>query len=203
MGTVGLREIKKNKLKQAVQRETLRLFEQQGYERTTVEQIADAAEISTTTFYRYFSSKDDVILTGAYDIPSAEGGRPFTPLSDRPEGEPLIDSLRAVIRESLADGMLGRDRDELLARLQMIFRIPELEASHAARLHTAQDELARLLAGTVGGDPDSYDLRVRAAMLAGALAETLRYWADHDGEPDLGVLFDDTLERVASVIDRP
>ena len=64
---IGLRERKKIKLRRSVQREALRLFAEQGYEDTTVEQIADAADISTTTFYRYFPTKEDVVLDDDYD----------------------------------------------------------------------------------------------------------------------------------------
>jgi AcrR family transcriptional regulator len=61
----GLRERKKHKLRRTIQASALRLFETQGYERTTVEQIAAAAEISTTTFYRYFPTREDVVLIAA------------------------------------------------------------------------------------------------------------------------------------------
>ena len=64
---LGLRERKKIKLRRSVQSEALRLFAEQGYEDTTVEQIADAADISTTTFYRYFPTKEDVVLDDDYD----------------------------------------------------------------------------------------------------------------------------------------
>ena len=63
----GLRERKKAKTRAAVQRHALRLFKEQGYDNTTVEQIADAAEISPSTFFRYFPTKEDVVLYDAMD----------------------------------------------------------------------------------------------------------------------------------------
>jgi AcrR family transcriptional regulator len=64
---LGLRERKKVKLRRSAQREALRLFAEQGYEATTVEEIADAADISTSTFYRYFPTQEDVVLDDEYD----------------------------------------------------------------------------------------------------------------------------------------
>src|SRR5215472_13540966 len=63
----GLRERKKAKTRAAVQRHALRLFQEQGYDATTVEQIADAAEISPSTFFRYFPTKEDVVLYDPID----------------------------------------------------------------------------------------------------------------------------------------
>src|SRR5258708_35242601 len=62
MTVAGLRERKKQKTKAAIQRAALRLFKRQGYEETTVEQIAAAADISESTFFNYFPSKENVVI---------------------------------------------------------------------------------------------------------------------------------------------
>ena len=82
----SLRERKKAKTRAAIQEHALRLFMEQGYEQTTVEQIADAAEVSPSTFFRYFPTKEDVVMYDAFDPLMVEAFRaqPGSGLEDPP-----------------------------------------------------------------------------------------------------------------------
>src|SRR5689334_23855993 len=71
----GLRERKKARTRAAIRRHALRLFRANGYQRTTVEQIAAAAEVSVSTFFRYFPTKEDLILQDDMDTQVAEARR--------------------------------------------------------------------------------------------------------------------------------
>src|SRR5262245_46483664 len=104
-----------------IQTEALRLFTEKGYSQTTVEEIADAAAISPRTFFRYFPSKEDVVMWDEYDPLALEL------LEARPDGEPLAVSFRAVIRESLA-GLLENDPERLLIRVRLMVTVTELRA---------------------------------------------------------------------------
>ena len=75
MNSPGLRERKKQKTRWAIQEHALRLFAEQGYEATTVDQIAAAAEISPSTFFRYFPTKEDLVIEDEYDALLVEGLR--------------------------------------------------------------------------------------------------------------------------------
>src|SRR5258706_12446875 len=97
MSPAGLRERKKLKTKEAIQREALRLIAAQGYAETTIEQIAAAAEISPSTFFNYFPTKEDVVLFDRYApmiFSMMSSIPPSQPLSR--EGDGLLNELAAV-----------------------------------------------------------------------------------------------------------
>src|SRR6266487_5179086 len=107
-----LRERKRTRTRLMIQTEAVRLFTEKGYVQTTVEEIADAAAISPRTFFRYFPTKEDVVLWDEYDPLVLDL------LESRPDDEPLAETLRAVTRESLS-GLYRRDPERLLARVRL------------------------------------------------------------------------------------
>src|SRR4029453_5997385 len=115
------RERKRTRTRLMIQSEALRLFAEKGYADTTVEEIADAAAISPRTFFRYFPTKEDVVLWDEYDPQVGEL------LAARPDDEPVAESFRAIMRETLA-GLLRRDPNELLTRVRLLSSVPELRA---------------------------------------------------------------------------
>jgi len=115
-----LRERKRIRTRLMIQTEALRLFNEKGYARTTVEEIADAAAISPRTFFRYFPTKEDVVMWDEYDPLALEL------LESRPDDEPLAESFRMVVRETLS-GLYRRDPERLLQRVQLA-SVPELRA---------------------------------------------------------------------------
>src|SRR4051794_34554775 len=103
---VGLRELRKQRTRERIVAEALRLFAQQGYAATTCEQIAAAAEVSPATFYRYFPGKDEVVLQDEYD-PLL-----IAALEARPAGEHPIDAVRNAVRGALA--AVGSEEHEVV-----------------------------------------------------------------------------------------
>src|SRR6202140_211769 len=155
--TVGLRERKKQKTRESIQRTALRLFEKQGYEETTIEQIAAAAEISPSTFFNYFPTKEDVVLYDAYD-PVA-----IRMLLDRPKDEPLDVGLRKVL-QSLA-ATFERDERMILARGRFFLEVPELRARMWDEVERTQLLIVEMLAARSGRRPDDFELRVTARLV--------------------------------------
>lgn len=185
----GLRERKKQKTREAIQREAMRLFGKQGYEQTTVEQIAAAVEISPSTFFNYFPSKEDTVLYDAYDPVIMDL------LSERPPGEPISVSMRTVL-EKMA-GIFERDRDIILARGRLWFEVPALRARLWEQLDQAQILMSRVIAQRSGRDPGDFEVRVIVMILVTAALEAMREWLLRDGQGS----FIDLVNQALDVVD--
>src|SRR5262245_920549 len=182
-----LRERKRTRTRLAIQAEAISLFAEKGYENTTVEDIAYAAAISPRTFFRYFPSKEDVVLWDEYD-----------PVLDdlvaaRPAGESAALTARAVMVEALG-GIYRRDRAELLTRVRLLTTVPELRA----RLLENQSGAAKfgsMLASQRGAD--ELEARVVIAALGAIIVAALDEWQRDDGRSDLLAIFDRMTKALA------
>ncbi|HEX6467675.1 MAG TPA: TetR family transcriptional regulator [Streptosporangiaceae bacterium] len=187
-----LRERKKLKTRRAIQDHALRLFAEQGYDATTVEQIADAAEISPSTFFRYFPTKEDCVLSDEYDPVMAEVFRA------QPPEMGVIDALRVMYRELLA-GMYIGDRDRILTRSRLVLSVPALRARTFDLMRqesaTAFSELAAERAGVPIDDPR---VRVLTWATTAAIEAAVTTWAESDGALDLPKLVDEALAFIAA-----
>src|SRR5215831_7252827 len=115
------RERKKLATRQALEDAALRLFAAQGYEQTTVEEIAEAADVAVRTFFRYFSSKQDVLFG---EVASDRLGRLHTELAARPLTEAPLDSVIAAMEKL---DLVGTDEEQqILARLDLMRHQPTL-----------------------------------------------------------------------------
>jgi AcrR family transcriptional regulator len=188
----GLRERKKVKLRRTIQAEALRLFGSRGYEQTTVEQIAEAAETSTTTFYRYFATKEDVVLDDDYE-PIVEAT-----IAGRPEGEALTDTFRAAAAAVAAAS--EADQDFNLARLSLIATAPALDARYAGERRRSIDLIARLLAGRTGRTAGDYQVQLTAAAFMAVLLTATQRWAADGGAVPLRTLVDQAVTTVEPLL---
>jgi AcrR family transcriptional regulator len=180
---LSLRERKKLRTRVAIRRATYRLIVEQGYEATTIEQIAEAAEVSPSTVFRYFPVKEDIVLTDEYDPVMADA------LRERPQGEPFLDSLRAVMVSGLRE-MMRDEHDEVTQRSKLMVEVPAIRARMAETMSETAQLLTGILAERTGRDPDDLELRVFTAGVLGAFSEVTLYWAEHDFEDDLFSLMD-------------
>jgi AcrR family transcriptional regulator len=185
--SVNLRERKRTKTRLMIQAEALRLIEQQGYEQTTIEQIADAAAISPRTFFRYFPTKEDVVMWDEYDPVALEL------LDARPPDEPLAETFRMVVRATLG-GLYRRDPERLLARVRLLATVPELRSRFAGLQTEGFDELIRVLESKRGSKIDALSLRVIGNALLATVRVALDRWQAGDGKGDLLAILDETID---------
>ncbi|WP_329455940.1 TetR/AcrR family transcriptional regulator [Streptomyces sp. NBC_01497] len=180
---LGLRERKKLKTRAAIRRAMYRLIAQEGYEATTVEQIAEAAEVSPSTVFRYFPVKEDIVLSDDHDLVMAEV------LRSRPADEPVLESLRFVIAQGLRS-MLRDQPEEVYARTRLMVEVPSVRARMAESMSGTAQLLTEILAERTGRDPAGLELRLFVSTVIGALREVTVYWGERGFQDDLFALLD-------------
>lgn len=168
---VGLREKKKAKTMANIQTQALRLFRENGYHTTTVEQIAEAAEISPSTFFRYFSTKEDVVLTDNYDplLVNEFANQPSE-----------LNPLQAV-RNAMISGINEITDDEwetTRQRNQLINAVPELRAAALNNLTQMMELLTQIVAKRVGSNSDDLAVRTFAGVVVGVNISLMEYSAE-------------------------
>ncbi|MCX5560362.1 TetR/AcrR family transcriptional regulator [Streptomyces sp. NBC_00038] len=184
---LGLRERKKMKTRIAIRDATYRLIQEQGYDATTIEQIAERAEVSPSTVFRYFPTKEDIVLTDEYDPVLMEE------LRKRPADEPWMDSLRYVMKLAIGFGM-EREPEATRLRSHLMVQVPAVRSRMLESMSVTGRMLAQAVAERTGRDPGSLEARVYTMSLIGGLAEITQYWAEHDFQDDLLTLLDRALD---------
>lgn len=183
----GLRERKKLRTRIAIRRATYRLIAEQGYDATTIEQIAEAAEVSASTVFRYFAAKEDIVLTDEYDpLMEAE-------LRSRPADEPPLESLRFILAKALTASV---GSEEMRERTRLMVEVPAVRARMTETMSDTAKTLARVLADRSGRSPDDLEVRLFVATVLGALREVTLYWGEHGQEGDLAALIDQALDTL-------
>ncbi|MCX4764652.1 TetR family transcriptional regulator [Streptomyces sp. NBC_01275] len=183
---LSLRERKKIKTREAIRTATYALVKEQGYDATTIDQIAERAEVSPSTVFRYFPTKEDIVLTDEYDPILMEE------LRARPTDEPWSDSMRFVMLEAARQGI---EEDEEVARLrtQLMVQVPAVRSRMMESMSVTGRMLCTAISERTGRDPDSLEVRVYAMSLIGGLMETSLYWAENGHQGDFTALLDRTM----------
>ena len=195
---IGLRERKKARTREALQEAAMELFARQGFDGTTVEEIAEACEVSPRTFFRYFPTKEDVLFADA----AVRRERLLAVIAERPAGEPPFAALRAAMRTLTAD--YRDDRDALVARSKIVAASPHLQAYKAEHQHGWEVEVVDVLErrALAQHEPVTRDeLVLVTAVTTAALRVALDAWVADASAPDLGVLLDDAFARLAAGFD--
>ena len=187
---LGLRERKKLKTRKAIQENAFRLFAEQGYEATTVEQIAEAAEVSPSTFFRYFPSKEEVVLQDDFDPLIYE-----VLLAQPADLSPLEAVRRTIV--SLIGELPAEDKHAVFQRVQLSMNVPALRASQWENIEEGGQVIANALAVRTGRPADDYAIQVFTMSLMGAQVTALYHWVRTGGTGDFAELLNEAFEVLA------
>jgi len=178
----GLRERKKARTRASLREHALRLFGEQGYHATTVEQIAAAAEVSPSTFFRYFPTKEDLVLQDDMDTRMIEA------LERQPAGLSPVTAVRAAAREVFAS-YTAADLAQISENAALTVTVPEIRAR-------AMDEFARTiavvseaLAKRAGRPADDLTVRTTAGAIVGVIMSITLPWDGWSDPQTMGVTF--------------
>jgi AcrR family transcriptional regulator len=186
----GLRERKKARTRASIREHALRLFREQGYQVTTVEQIAAAAEISPATFFRYFPTKEDVVLQDDFDLIT------IAALTAQPPELSPIAAFRAAAASSLA-AMTEADKDVFRETSRLTAQVPEIRARALDEFTRTIDGIAAALAGRVGRAPDNFAVRTLAGAIIGVITSVALPGLGEDRHEDIVGLFGRIDEALA------
>ncbi|MBE1551658.1 AcrR family transcriptional regulator [Mycobacterium sp. OAS707] len=163
---LGLRDRKKIKTRDTIRREAMRLIEENGYASTTVEQIAEAAEVSPSTFFRYFPSKEMVLMANDLDLVTVDA------LEKQPPDMPSLQAFRRALEITMATLSEDEWRFER-ARIRMVLSIPELKSAQFDEYRRTVTALTEADCRRTGREPDDFEVRVFVGALAGGLMAVL------------------------------
>ncbi|MBS1838096.1 MAG: TetR family transcriptional regulator [Actinobacteria bacterium] len=176
----GLRERKKEQTRERLKQAAFHLFTERGFDEVTVDEIADRAEVSKSTLFRYFETKEDLLLVDARMHRDAL----LHAMADRPRDEPVLASLRAALQSMAAD--YQADRVRAVQRNRIIAECPSLAARSLERQVAWEDGLAAVILPRLDGEADA---ATRAAVLAAAAMAVVRVatrrWIASDDDTEM------------------
>jgi len=168
----GLRERKKARTRTSIQEQALRLFREQGYAETTVEEVAEAADVSPTTVYRYFPTKPDLVIYDELDEPM------MAALRSQPRELSAVQAIRAAVTGGFG-ATLGPELEMQRLRAELIRDEPELRAAMLDEFIRSLRMIAVTIGERAGGTADPDDV---LALSGAVLGVTMAAWLASGGD---------------------
>jgi AcrR family transcriptional regulator len=199
----GLRERKKQRTRDALVDAAFRLFLRKGFEATTIDEIAEAVEVSPRTFFRYFESKEDVALS----LVEQQFTSLYAVFAARPDHEPVITALRHSIVETVRaceGGTGGFDADRFTCMQQVMRDSPAVHARSVELCTARLDELAACVAQRMGVDVAADPRPTLVAAVATTAVQTaMAAWRAVEPDQPASVLADRALGLLEQGINYP
>ncbi|NJP42169.1 TetR/AcrR family transcriptional regulator [Actinacidiphila epipremni] len=189
----NLRELTRRTVRAQIAERAMALFIAQGFEETTVEQIASEVGMSARSVFRYFDTKEDMVVGSMQE----SGALLADALERRPADEDPWRALRGAL--DLLLEYFAQDREAALARARMFASTPSLRAAREQKQARWRELLVPgVLARLSGGTAADRELRAAAITTAvlGCLGVAVARWSDQGGEADLGAMLDAAIRAV-------
>jgi AcrR family transcriptional regulator len=191
----GLRERKRQQTRERLTRVAIELFLTRGFEATTLDDIAAAAEISRRSFFHYFASKEDVVLAwqdGSTDALIAA-------IAERPADESMLTAAENAIL-----GMVRQFRpDEAIALARLKRETPALQAREQAKYEKMERAMATALDKRAGDNAGPLRARLVAMITTGAIRLGSEAWLTNDAHDKPEVLVRRTFKCIRAILDEP
>jgi AcrR family transcriptional regulator len=188
----GLRPRKKIKTRLAIEDAALALFDEHGYDATTVEQIAELAEVSTTTFFRYFPSKAEVVLSHYPEqLPALRQA-----IIDRPAGESDLTAVRRALHSSWVEAI---DAQRTARKARTIATSPLLRGLSFERGLGWVDTLKDALAQRRGLRRPNEECAIASMAILGVLGAAVDGWIDAGCRGDLAIAIERSFDIMTSL----
>lgn len=199
--SAGLRARKKQRTRRDIEQAALSLFEDRGFDGTTIDDIAAAADIAPRTFFHYFPSKDDVVLADY----ATRLERILLELQTTPADRPPWLALRGALLTVAAD--FEAEREQILRRFRIIESTQSVAARNLLLQASWEDAVTEAISDRLGIDVSS-DIRPRliASAAIAAMRTSIRHWLSDGGQsrlPDHIAHCFDLLQASFDDVDRP
>ncbi|MEU5726756.1 TetR family transcriptional regulator [Micromonospora sp. NPDC047738] len=195
--TAGLRDRKKRQTRAALATAALRLVAERGLEHVTVEEISEAADVSSRTFFNYFPSKDDALI-GDHAVDTA---RFVARVAEVPPEVSALAAIRTALAEVIDE--MQADRELWLLRMEVVTRNPALLPRLAALGVEAERTMTETLAARVGVPPDHGFPALLTAVTGAAFRTAMLRWAAAGGTRSLAELADEAFDALAAGLPDP
>ncbi len=183
----GLREQKKERTRLRLIDEAFAMFEKKGYDATTVEEIAAAADVTSRTFFRYFTSKEDLAFMGQDD----ENRQVSELLKSRPKGQPMLDFLVSATRQILTRSQPTLERARRSRKLMA--STPALRNRDRGILADIEERLVRGLTAPRASKSEVLRIRILVAAYLAVTSTVMNAYLD-------GELSGDPLNRLDDAV---
>ncbi len=187
--TSDLRERKRLASMRRIQDVALDLFDAEGFGAVTIERIAAAADVSPSSVYRYFGTKEQLVLWDEYDPVWID-----TFVDEITSKPPAVALRRAA--EVLIIGPLTTDEEYMRRRTRLIMSEPAIEASSALALYEAAELIGNTLSEALGREHGDLEIQLLSHALVGAFTGAIHHWYESGFATPLGSLLDRALEAL-------